>query len=180
MLPMPPTPLPRPSAAAVTPEVVEIERALSRITYLSTRARQHERLMALAGVPLDRAAVALLRQIAETEPLRPGELAHRLGVEASHVTRTAQQLERSGHVVRVPDPRDRRAQRIELTEAGRQAVARVREAGARGMQVALADWTPAELGQLATLFHRMVDDFLAHSADEDTETPPAVPGGRTR
>lgn len=47
------------------------------------------------------------------------------------------------------------------------------------MQVALADWTSAELGQLATLFHRMVDGFLAHSADEDTETPPTVPGGRT-
>ncbi|MFD7698148.1 MarR family winged helix-turn-helix transcriptional regulator [Streptomyces sp. NPDC059374] len=170
--------LPRPSAAPATPEVIEIERALSRITYLSTRARQHERLMALAGVPLDRAAVALLRQIAETEPLRPGELAHRLGVEASHVTRTAQQLERSGHVTRVPDPDDRRAQRIELTDAGRQAVARVREAGARGMQVALADWTPAELSRLATLFHRMVDDFLAHSADEDTEAAAAVPGGR--
>ncbi|MEU6533725.1 MarR family transcriptional regulator [Streptomyces sp. NPDC046928] len=171
-------PLPRPSAAPASPEVAEIERALSRITYLSTRARQHERLMALAGVPLDRAAVALLRQIAETEPLRPGELAHRLGVEASHVTRTAQQLERSGYVTRVPDPKDRRAQRIELTETGREAVARVREAGARGMQVALADWTPAELGRLATLFHRMVDDFLAHSADEETEAPAAVPGGR--
>ncbi len=59
--------------------MIDIERALSRITYLSTRARQHERLMALAGVPLDRAAVALLRQIADSEPLRPGELANRLG-----------------------------------------------------------------------------------------------------
>lgn len=63
-------PLPLPSAA--TPEVIEIERALTRITYLSTRARQHDRLMTLAGVPLDRAAVALLRQVADSEPLRPG------------------------------------------------------------------------------------------------------------
>ena len=31
-----------------SPEVIDIERALTRITYLSTRARQHERLMALA------------------------------------------------------------------------------------------------------------------------------------
>ncbi|MEV0177440.1 MarR family transcriptional regulator [Streptomyces sp. NPDC050803] len=159
-------PLPDGPAAA---EVIEIERALSRITYLSTRARQHERLMALAGVPLDRAAVALLRQIADGEPQRPGELANRLGVEASHVTRTVQQLERSGYVSRVPDPDDRRAQRIELTEAGRSAIARVREVGARGMQLALADWSPDELRQLAGLFHRMVDDFLAYAADEDPE-----------
>ncbi|MGW3954737.1 MarR family winged helix-turn-helix transcriptional regulator [Streptomyces sp. NPDC004752] len=152
-------------APAASAEVVEIERALSRITYLSTRARQHDRLMALAGVPLDRAAVALLRRMVDTEPLRPGELAQRLGVEASHVTRTVQQLEKSGYVSRVPDPDDRRAQRIELTDAGREAVGRVRDAGVRGMQIALADWTPEELRQLATLFHRMVDDFLAYAAE---------------
>ncbi|WP_420075823.1 MarR family winged helix-turn-helix transcriptional regulator [Streptomyces sp. JL3001] len=160
------TPLPELPDSPASSEVVEIERALTRITYLSTRARQHERLMALAGVPLDRAAVALLRQVADSEPLRPGELAARLGVEASHVTRTVQQLQRTGYVARVPDPQDRRAQRIELTESGRRAIVRVRDAGARGMQLALADWTPEELRQLATLFHRMVDDFLAHAIDD--------------
>lgn len=159
-------PVPDAPAAA---EVAEIERALHRITYLSTRARQHERLMALAGVPLDRAAVALMRKMADTEPMRPGELAARMGVEASHVTRTVQQLQKSGHVTRVPDPDDRRAQRIELTDAGREAIVRVREAGVRGMQVALADWSPDDLRQLATLFHRMVDDFFAHSSDEEPE-----------
>ena len=160
-------PLPLPSVAS--PEVIEIERALTRITYLSTRARQHDRLMTLAGVPLDRAAVALLRQVADSEPLRPGELAIRLGVEASHVTRTVQQLQKSGYVTRVPDPDDRRAQRIQLTEAGEQAIARVRDAGARGMQLALADWSPEELRRLATLFHRMVDDFLSYSIDEESD-----------
>ena len=165
-----PTPrLPDVPGTPASDEVIEIERALTRITYLSTRARRHERLMALAGVPLDRAAVALLRQVADSEPLRPGELAIRLGVEASHVTRTVQQLQKSGYVTRVPDPDDRRAQRIELTEAGREAIARVRDAGARGMQSALSEWTPEELRQLATLFHRMVDDFLAYAVDEETE-----------
>ncbi|MFF3876031.1 MarR family winged helix-turn-helix transcriptional regulator [Streptomyces sp. NPDC001978] len=159
--------MPSESLPAASSEVVEIERALTRITYLSTRARQHDRLMALAGVPLDRAAVALLRQIADSEPQRPGELAQRLGVEASHVTRTVQQLQRSGYVTRVPDPDDRRAQRIQLTDAGRAAVKSVRDAGARGMQVALADWQPEELRQLATLFHRMVDDFLKQAVDEE-------------
>ncbi|KUM68504.1 MarR family winged helix-turn-helix transcriptional regulator [Streptomyces curacoi] len=173
-MPTPPTLRELPDTPA-SPEVVEIERALTRVTYLSTRARQHDRLMALAGVPLDRAAVALLRQVADSEPLRPGELANRLGVEASHVTRTVQQLQKTGYVTRVPDPRDRRAQRIELTDTGREAIARVRDAGARGMQLALADWTPEELSQLATLFHRMVDDFLAHAVDEESEPRAAAP-----
>ncbi|GGV29759.1 hypothetical protein GCM10010260_82870 [Streptomyces filipinensis] len=152
-----------------SPEVVEIERALARVTYLGTRARRHEPLMAPAGVPLDRAAVALLRQIADSEPLRPGEPAQRLGVEASHVTRTVQQLQRAGHVTRLPDPVDRRAQRIQLTDAGREAaVGRVREAGARGMQLALAGRRPEDLRQMAALFHRMVDDFPACAVDEDS------------
>ncbi|MFF7132015.1 DNA-binding MarR family transcriptional regulator [Streptomyces sp. SAI-126] len=163
---MPSQPLPDVPAS---PEVIEIERALTRITYLSTRARRHDRLMALAEVPLDRAAVALLRQIADTEPMRPGELANRLGVEASHVTRTVQQLQKSGYVTRVPDPVDRRAQRIQLTGTGREAIDRIRDAGARGMQLALAEWSPEELRQLAGLFHRMVDDFLSHAVDDETE-----------
>jgi DNA-binding MarR family transcriptional regulator len=164
-------PLPELPDTPASPEVIEIERALTRITYLSTRARQHDRLMALAGVPLDRAAVALLRQVADSDPLRPGELAVRLGVEASHVTRTVQQLQKTGYVTRVPDPDDRRAQRIQLTDAGRQAINSIRDAGARGMQLALNEWAPEELGQLATLFHRMVDDFLAHAIDDETEQP---------
>jgi DNA-binding MarR family transcriptional regulator len=131
--------------------VIDIERALNRITYLSTRARQHDRLMALAGVPLDRAAVALLRQIADSEPLRPGEPANRLGVEASHVT----------------DPDDRRAQCIELPPQGQEAIDRIRAVGVRGMQAALAAWSPDDLRQLATLFHRMVDDFLAAAVDDE-------------
>ncbi|WP_416966585.1 MarR family winged helix-turn-helix transcriptional regulator [Streptomyces sp. 4F14] len=158
-----------PLPASASPEVIEIERALTRITYLSTRARQHDRLMAVAGVPLDRAAVALLRQVADSDPLRPGELAQRLGVEASHVTRTVQQLQKSGYVTRVPDPQDGRAQRIQLTEDGERAVGRIRAASQRGMQLALQEWTPQELEQLAGLFHRMVDDFLKYSVEEDTE-----------
>ena len=162
---------PPPVPSVASPEVIEIERALTRITYLSTRARRHDRLMAMAGVPLDRAAVALLRQVADSEPLRPGELAQCLGVEASHVTRTVQQLQKSGYVTRVPDPDDGRAQRIRLTDAGREAVGRIRDAGARGMQLALSGWSPEELGRLATLFHRMVDDFLSYSVDDESEQP---------
>ncbi|MFE7571632.1 MarR family winged helix-turn-helix transcriptional regulator [Streptomyces sp. NPDC057539] len=154
------------ATAAASADVIEIERALSRVAYLSSRVRQHDRLMVQAGVSLDRAAVALMRQIADTEPLRPGELATRLAVEASHVTRQVQQLEKSGYVIRVPDPEDGRAQRIQLTPVGREVIDRIREASRRGMQAALADWSPQDLRQLAALFHRMVDDFLGYADAE--------------
>jgi DNA-binding MarR family transcriptional regulator len=153
------------TAPTASPDLVLIEQALTRISYLASGIRQHDRLLALAGVTLDRAAVALLRQIVDSEPLRPGELATRLGVEASHVTRQVQQLEKAGYVTRIPDPDDRRAQRIQITPAGQHVIHRIREASYRGMQMALAQWSPQELAQLATLFHRMVDDFLDHATD---------------
>jgi len=155
-----------PPASAVSADVTEIERALTRISYLTSRVRNHERLMATAAVPLDRAAVALLRQIADSDPLRPSELAARLGVEGSHVTRQVQRLEKSGYVTRVPDPDDHRAQRVRLTPAGQEAVDRIREASYQGMQMALADWSPQDLHQLALLFRRMVGDLLGQAEDE--------------
>ncbi|MFD9256531.1 MarR family winged helix-turn-helix transcriptional regulator, partial [Streptomyces bottropensis] len=94
-----------------------------------------------------------------------GARAPRLDVEASHVTRQVQRLERSGHLTRVADPGDRRALRVRLTPTGRQAVDRIREAGAIAMCLALADWPPDRIRQLAALVNRLVDAFLTHPVD---------------
>jgi DNA-binding MarR family transcriptional regulator len=157
--------------AADAADAAEILRAITRISYLITRARRHDRVRTVAAVPLDRAAVMVLGQLAEAGPVRPGELAARLRVEAPHVTRQVQRLQQVGYADRVPDPGDRRAQLIQLTPAGRAASDRIREAGETGMQAALAHWPPEELHQLATLLHRMVDDFLAYTAAEEPAQP---------
>ncbi|MEU5798137.1 hypothetical protein ABZ800_32120 [Streptomyces sp. NPDC047813] len=92
-------PTPSPSGPdAAFPEVAETERLLTRITCLGTRARHHDRLRALTGVRLDRAAAA-------------GEVAHYLGAEVSPVARTVRRLRRAGCVTRAPGPDDGRAQR---------------------------------------------------------------------
>ncbi|MFC9424891.1 MarR family winged helix-turn-helix transcriptional regulator [Streptomyces sp. NPDC056987] len=154
----------------------EIERGLTRLTYLTGRIRQHEHLKAGTGLPLDRAAVAILRHLATaTEPPRPGTLAVRLSVEASHVARQLRHLEQGGYVLRAPDPDDRRAQRVRLTDAGLAAVDRVREVSRRSMAGALADWSPEELRQFATLFRRLVDDFTAGSEDSSGNRADARP-----
>ena len=170
---------PEPAAAPVAADAAdaadaaEILRAITRISYLITRARRHDRVRTVAAVPLDRAAVMVLGQLAEAGPVRPGELAARLGVEAPHVTRQVQRLQQAGYADRVPDPDDRPAQLIQLTPAGRAASERIRGAGITGMQAALARWPPQERHQLATLLHRMVDDFLGYSAAEETGSQPA-------
>lgn len=148
--------------------IVELERALTRIAHLLTRARRHDRTVAAAGVNLDRANVPLLRMLADAaEPMRMGELAACLDVEAPHVTRQIQRLERAGYVDRVTDPEDRRAQRVRITDEGRATVDAIRAVSRRHMRDALADWSTEDLRQLAALNHRMVDAFLDNAERTD-------------
>jgi len=150
-----------PSATPAAEDVAGVERALSRVSYLSARVRRHDRAAAAAGVPPDRAAVVVLRQLADAGAMRPGELAARLEVEAPHVTRQVHQLAKAGYADRGPDPGDRRAHLIQLTPAGRAAARRIRQVRTRSMRAALPRWSPQDLHQLATLLHRMSDDLLA-------------------
>jgi DNA-binding MarR family transcriptional regulator len=137
--------------------MAELERALTRISHLLSRAKQHDRTIEEAGVAVDRASAPLLRALADAPaPLRLGELADLLAVEAPHVTRQVQRLERAGFVERVPDPDDRRAQRVRITARG--AVECIRAVGRRWMSEALAEWSDGDRHRLAALCHRMVDD----------------------
>lgn len=147
----------------VPADVIEIERALTRIAYLLNRSRRHGQVKAEADVEVDRAAVPVLRLLSDSEPLRLGEAAGRLGVEPSHVTRQVQRLVRAGYVERLPDPDDHRAFRVGLTPRGRAAADRIRRVGLQRMHEALAAWSPDQRERLAGLFNRMVDDFLAHA-----------------
>ncbi|CAM5559481.1 MarR family winged helix-turn-helix transcriptional regulator [Streptomyces hirsutus] len=160
-----PTVVPAPTGVPLpaSPDPVGIERALARVTHLVGRVRQHERPTAVAGLSLDRAAAAILRHAAGSDPLRPGTPAARLSVEASPVTRQPGRLEKDGRVQRVPDPEGRRAPRVRLTETGLTAADRIREVNLRGMRVAPADRPPEDLRLLAELFPRMVGDFVARA-----------------
>ncbi|GAB4583470.1 MarR family transcriptional regulator [Nocardia sp. IFM 10818] len=144
--------------------IVELERALARVSYLLTRVRRHDRAMTKCGIKIDRASVPLLRLLADApEPMRLGELAVRLDVEAPHVSRQIQRLEKSGFVERVPDPDDRRAQRVSPTADGRRAVDSIRDVMREWMREALSEWSSEDLKALAVLNHRMVDAFLDHA-----------------
>jgi DNA-binding MarR family transcriptional regulator len=145
-------------------DVVQIEQTLARISYLLNRAKQHDHIAREAGVRVDRAAVALLRALDGSAPQRLVDLAVRLAVEGPHITRQVNRLEIAGYVKRVPDPHDGRAQLVSLTASGQEAVDRIVEV-IRGMVWrALEQWSPRDRKQLATLFARMVNDFLSDPA----------------
>ncbi|WP_347710174.1 MarR family winged helix-turn-helix transcriptional regulator [Streptomyces sp. HP-A2021] len=75
-------------------------------------------------------------------------------------------------MTRVPDPDDRRAQRVQLTETGLDAVHRIQEVRRRGMEMALSAWSPGEVRQLALFLHRLLDDFVAHTESPVGGRPP--------
>ena len=62
---------------------------------------------------------------------------------------------------------------VQITDLGLATVDRIREVNRWGLEVALAGWSGEDLEQLAALFHRLVDDFVAHAEDPLPE-PPAL------
>jgi DNA-binding MarR family transcriptional regulator len=63
-------------------------------------------------------AFSALAALSTAGPLRPGDLAAREGVAAPTMTRIVAGLEEAGYVRRAPDPQDRRAVLVQLTEQG--------------------------------------------------------------
>lgn len=72
-----------------------------------------------------------------------------------------------------------RSHHIQLTDSDLAAIERMREASHRGMAMVLADWSPEDLQQLATFFHRLVDDFVTN-AEVAVDAGPCVWRSRPR
>src|SRR3954471_2340106 len=66
------------------------------------------------------AAVMLLQHVAANPPLRVSDLAGFAGLDSSTVSRHVRTLEDAGLLARAGDPADRRASRLEITDAGRE------------------------------------------------------------
>jgi len=73
------------------------------------------------------------------------------------VTTLVDGLETSGRVRRVPDPTNRRVIRIEVTEAGRQALRELRAARRAAAEDILAPLTDEQRKVLGTLLDTLID-----------------------
>ncbi|OMI41175.1 MarR family winged helix-turn-helix transcriptional regulator [Streptomyces sparsogenes] len=103
-------------SGTVTPEELGM-----RFLVLSHRVRRVvDDRMTERGPSLAR--TKLLRVLAEQGRLRQSALAQRLDLAARTVTETVDALERDGLVARTPDPADRRAKLVSLTDEGSAAL----------------------------------------------------------
>ncbi|WP_369373429.1 MarR family winged helix-turn-helix transcriptional regulator [Streptomyces sp. cg36] len=122
----------------------EIADALGVLLRRTTRAQLHRQLTEGMGEAVDEVTYPVLSALARTGPRSAAELAPDVGIDRSGVTRRATRLEAAGLVRREPDPDDRRAQLLVLTEHGRRTVAELRERLAAHITAGLADWPPGE------------------------------------
>ncbi|MBL0933157.1 MAG: MarR family transcriptional regulator [Rhizobiaceae bacterium] len=76
-----------------------------------------DRRIAGSGMELTPGEVRLLAQAARAGTVRQSVLADRIGVEAMTVSAYVDRLEARGLIERLPDPSDRRAKLISLTDA---------------------------------------------------------------
>ncbi len=87
------------------------------------------------------------------------ELAKRMHVSASTVTRMAAPLEKIGVVARQTDERDARLAFVVLTESGLEKVHEARVTFTKQAGYIFRDrWTEEDLEQLSDLLHRLIAD----------------------
>jgi DNA-binding MarR family transcriptional regulator len=82
------------------------------------------------GQPVSVSEAHALMELAAGASLRPAELALRLRLEKSTVSRLVRQLEKRGWLTRQPDSSDGRAVQLRLTDAGRTAAGKLARARA--------------------------------------------------
>lgn len=85
-----------------------------------------------------------LGEVAAREGLTSGELASRLGIDPSAVTRLTDALAQQGLVRRETDPSDRRVVRLALTTAGQQLWSRIQNAMLDRSRAILERFPPAQ------------------------------------
>lgn len=103
----------------------------------------------------DYEVLALLRR-AEPELLTPLQVAQRLMTSQSGMTGKLDRLERQGLVKRTPDPEDRRAIRLGITDAGRVLIDEAFTTSLSVYQSMLEGFTPTEAKDLETLLDKLL------------------------
>lgn len=136
------------------------------LNLLDAHARLEERfagaLGSVHGLALKEVLLMMHLERAPLKRLSRVDLARRLHVSPSTVTRLANPLEKLGRVGREPDPRDARLTYVVLTEAGQRLLTEARATLERLAADTFRDrWTAAEIATLAGLTGRLTDGGLA-------------------
>lgn len=134
----------------------EIDLALRNIFRGRRLARAHVQAAREAGVSLDPPGLFLLSRVAE-RPTRLMELAGRIGLDPSTISRKVQELEGAGLLTRQPDSDDRRAATLDVTPRGKEVVELAERGRLAFLEELLENWSEGDRRELARLVGRLSD-----------------------
>ncbi len=134
------------------------------VRVLDELGRVIRHLTRLSGGPDEGPALTSTQRLAlfellEDGPMRLNDLAGRMGTSAPTASRAVDVLAEGGLVVRLTDPSDRRALRIELTPEGRARVDLRKARVADAFRPAAAGMPAGDRAQLAELLALLADEL---------------------
>jgi DNA-binding MarR family transcriptional regulator len=130
---------------------MQLSEELSRLfTVLGRVTADHDRNAVLA-----RPDYLVLGRLCRVDSLRPGDLAQQEGLDQSTLSRRIAGLAERGLVRRQPDPADRRAHLLEVTDEGRAAHDAEQARRVRLVTDAVAHWSSPERDELVRLLHEL-------------------------
>jgi DNA-binding MarR family transcriptional regulator len=110
------------------------------------------------GETLDTGTFYMLKTIHAHGSMRVTDLAALANLDTSTVSRHVAHLHRVGLIERTPDPDDRRAQRVRLSDEGGTQLATAFNGRRALLERSLDGWAPEDLEQLDRLLTRFVGD----------------------
>jgi DNA-binding MarR family transcriptional regulator len=144
----------KPSSPDDTRQILE---GISAVTRQLTRASGGPD----EGPPMTSTQRLALFETAIGGPLRLSELAERMGITAPTASRAVDGLVELGLLERLPDPADRRAVSIDVTEPGRARIEERMALAATALEPAVAALSAQDRARLAALLARLADAFEA-------------------
>lgn len=139
-------------AVGIDPRVCELFLNILHTGDVVSRAEAE--YLAGHGLSQGRLIILFLLDGAEAGSLRSSDLAERAQVSRATITGLLDALERVGYVVRVADPRDRRARGIRITAKGGGVLRRVRPRLMRWISSAFTVFPPREREQFLRLLRK--------------------------
>ena len=144
----------------------ELHRALIEIVSAMSRPQRDDDLMREAGISLDRALFRPLVVVERLGPIGVVDLAARVGLDYTTVSRQIAKLESLGLLVRRASPTDGRVREAVVTEKGKALTDLLDAARERMARKIFANWEEQEVADLVRLMCRFAEAFRDVSKGE--------------
>lgn len=137
----------------------DLHGSLIEIVSAMNRPQQDDELVREAGISLDRALFRLLVAVERMGPIGVVELAERVGLDYTTVSRQIAKLDGLGLVTRHGSAADRRVREAIVTAEGKLMTDKIDAARERMSRAIFDTWDEKDIADLVRLMRRFADAF---------------------